>query len=238
MAQIDGRNPRPSVTLEEVAHVAGVSRATASRVVNGSPKVSPDVRRTVERAIDRLGYSPNRAARSLVTRRSDSVGVFIAEPTARLFNDPFFASLLRGVGSELAAARSPARPAHAAVGPRRDSRRAVPDGRPRGWRPAGVAARRRSPPRAPGRAAASRSWSAAGPSGTRQCSYVDVDNVHGARGAVEHLIEGGRRDDRDDRRARGHGAGDRSPRRLSRRPRGPPASRPRRTWRPSATSAT
>ena len=99
--RVDG-NGR-SVTLEEVARVAGVSRATASRVVNRNPRVDPEIRRTVERAIDRLGYSPNRAARSLVTRRSDSVALFIAEPTARLFNDPFFASLLRGVGSELAA---------------------------------------------------------------------------------------------------------------------------------------
>ena len=96
-------NPRPSATLEEVAHAAGVSRATVSRVVNGSSKVSPDVRRSVERAIARLGYVPNRAARSLVTRRSDSVGVVITEPTARLFVDPFFPRLLRGVSGELGA---------------------------------------------------------------------------------------------------------------------------------------
>ncbi|HUQ79363.1 MAG TPA: LacI family DNA-binding transcriptional regulator, partial [Patescibacteria group bacterium] len=65
-------------TLEEVALKAGVSRATVSRVVNGSPKVSPDVRRDVEAAIVTLGYVPNRAARSLVTRRSGSIGVVIA----------------------------------------------------------------------------------------------------------------------------------------------------------------
>jgi DNA-binding LacI/PurR family transcriptional regulator len=81
--------------------VAGVSRATVSRVVNGSPKVSADVRRSVEKAIDRLGYVPNRAARSLVTRRSDSIAVVITEPAHRLFNDPFFPRLIRGISAAL-----------------------------------------------------------------------------------------------------------------------------------------
>jgi DNA-binding LacI/PurR family transcriptional regulator len=92
-----------SATLEAVAREAGVSRATVSRVVNGSPKVSPDVRKTVEKAITRLGYVPNPAARSLVTRRSDSVGVVITEPTSRLFEEPFFPRLLRGITAELSA---------------------------------------------------------------------------------------------------------------------------------------
>ena len=73
MAQLEPIIAKPVATLDEVARVAGVSRATVSRVVNGSPKVCPDVRRSVEKAIDRLGYVPNRAARSLVTRRSDSI---------------------------------------------------------------------------------------------------------------------------------------------------------------------
>ena len=94
--------PSAAVTLEEVARMAGVSRATVSRVVNGSPKVSPEVRRTVEKAIVRLGYVPNRAARSLVTRRSDTIGVVIPEPTGRLFADPFFLWFLNGIGSALA----------------------------------------------------------------------------------------------------------------------------------------
>src|SRR5450759_1331961 len=47
------------VTLEEVAPMAGVSRATVWWVVNGSPKVSPEARRAVEKAIARLGYVPN-----------------------------------------------------------------------------------------------------------------------------------------------------------------------------------
>jgi len=88
-------------TLDAVALAAGVSRATVSRVVNGNQRVNPDARRAVERAIDRLGYVPNAAARSLVTRRSNSVGLVIPEPTSRLFNDPFFPRLLRGISAEL-----------------------------------------------------------------------------------------------------------------------------------------
>jgi len=89
------------VTLEEVAELAGVSRATASRVINGSPRVSNDARRSVERAASQLGYVPNRAARSLVTRRSDSIGLVIPEPTPYLFADPYFPHLVRGVNEAL-----------------------------------------------------------------------------------------------------------------------------------------
>lgn len=98
-----GEHPRraDAKTLEAVALAAGVSRATASRVVNGSTRVKPATRRTVETAIRRLGYVPNRAARSLVTRRTDSVGLVIPEPTTKLFGDPFFPRLIRGINSVL-----------------------------------------------------------------------------------------------------------------------------------------
>ena len=89
-------------TLEQVAALAGVSRATVSRVVNGSPKVSPAVRAQVERAVVKLGYVPNRAARSLVTRRANSVALVVSEPHARFFSEPFFAGMVRGVSAALA----------------------------------------------------------------------------------------------------------------------------------------
>jgi DNA-binding LacI/PurR family transcriptional regulator len=89
-------------TLEQVAALAGVSRATVSRVVNGSPKVSPEVRAQVERAVAKLGYVPNRAARSLVTRRADSVALVVSESHARFFSEPFFAGMVRGVSAALA----------------------------------------------------------------------------------------------------------------------------------------
>lgn len=93
---------RPSPTLEEVAAHAGVSRATVSRVVNDSPKVSPEARVAVERSIQELGYVPNRAARSLVTKRTDAVALVIAERESRLFADPVLAGMVTGIAAELA----------------------------------------------------------------------------------------------------------------------------------------
>lgn len=93
--------PRP--TLEAVAAHAGVSRATVSRVVNGSSGVRASVREKVQQAVDDLGYVPNSAARSLVTRRTGAVAVVIAEPERRVFADPFFAQQLRGISRELSA---------------------------------------------------------------------------------------------------------------------------------------
>ena len=95
-----GRGHGP-VTLEEVAQRANVSRATASRVINGDPRVGEPVRAAVESAVRDLRYVPNRAARSLVTRRSDSIAVVIPEPTTQLFGDPFFPRVLRGISETL-----------------------------------------------------------------------------------------------------------------------------------------
>ena len=91
-----------SPTLEAVAAHAGVSRATVSRVVNDSPKVSPEAKAAVERSIEALGYVPNRAARTLVTKRTDSIAVVIAERESRLFADPVLAGMVTGIAAELA----------------------------------------------------------------------------------------------------------------------------------------
>jgi DNA-binding LacI/PurR family transcriptional regulator len=86
------------VTLEEVAKVAGVSRATASRVVNGVPSVDESIREAVKRAIVDTGYLPNPAARSLVTRRADAVALVLPDED-RMLGDPFFGRVVRGVMS-------------------------------------------------------------------------------------------------------------------------------------------
>ncbi|MCW2773300.1 MAG: transcriptional regulator, LacI family [Nocardioides sp.] len=95
------RPPRTRPTLEEVAALAGVGRGTASRVINGGEKVSERARQAVENAISELGYVPNAAARALVTRRTDAVALVIAESEERVFGEPFFAGIIRGIGSAL-----------------------------------------------------------------------------------------------------------------------------------------
>ncbi|EEP71932.1 LacI family transcriptional regulator [Micromonospora sp. ATCC 39149] len=92
-------------TLEAVARQAGVSRATVSRVVNGSTTVAEPIREAVRRAVAELGYVPNLAARSLVTQRTDSVALVLPEEATRVFSDDqVFPSIIRGVAQELEAA--------------------------------------------------------------------------------------------------------------------------------------
>jgi DNA-binding LacI/PurR family transcriptional regulator len=82
-------------TLEEVAARAGVSRATASRVLRGESNVSEEARVAVHAAALEISYTPNQAARSLVTGRSDSVAFLVDESGERMFADPFFLGMLR-----------------------------------------------------------------------------------------------------------------------------------------------
>lgn len=90
-----------AVTLVDVAAAAHVSRATASRVLTGDERVGARYQSAVLAAAERLGYVPNRAARSLRTRRSGSVGVVLAEPSAVVFGNPFFGQLLAGIAQQL-----------------------------------------------------------------------------------------------------------------------------------------
>ncbi|MGH3377264.1 MAG: LacI family DNA-binding transcriptional regulator [Actinoallomurus sp.] len=83
-------------TLADVAALAGVSPATASRVINESAYVSHRARTQVERAIERLGYVPNRAA-----PRGGSIAAVICEDDSRVFTDDSFARLLGGMRREL-----------------------------------------------------------------------------------------------------------------------------------------
>lgn len=97
-APVSGSAP----TLEMVAALAGVSRSTVSRVINDSPKVTAEALAAVNAAIEKLGYVPNRAARSLASRRTQAIALVIPENTAKFFADPYFASVIQGAAMRLA----------------------------------------------------------------------------------------------------------------------------------------
>jgi DNA-binding LacI/PurR family transcriptional regulator len=86
-------------TLKMVAAAAGVSKSTVSRVINDSPSVTPEAVAAVTAAIDQLGYTPNRAARTLVSRRAQTLALVIPENTARFFADPYFGSVVQGAAT-------------------------------------------------------------------------------------------------------------------------------------------
>ena len=82
-------------TLEELAEIAGVSRSTVSRVINGGP-VAETTKTHVMSVLQQTNYRPNLAARSLATGKTGIVGLVIHEPASVVFSDPYFSSLLAG----------------------------------------------------------------------------------------------------------------------------------------------
>jgi DNA-binding LacI/PurR family transcriptional regulator len=99
-------------TLEDVARVAGVSRATVSRVINGIRNVDPQLHEVVWNAVGETGYVPNRLARSLVTRRTGTVALVVSDSEShdddpfmsRFFADPYFGRVVGGLMSVLRSA--------------------------------------------------------------------------------------------------------------------------------------
>ncbi|MEV6958445.1 LacI family DNA-binding transcriptional regulator [Streptomyces sp. NPDC051207] len=79
-------------TMADVARSAGVSVATVSHVLNGTRPVLPHTRQAVLDAVEKLGYTPNTLARSLVTSRTRSIGLAVSA-----ISNPYFTEILQGV---------------------------------------------------------------------------------------------------------------------------------------------
>lgn len=184
------RSGRP--TLEAVAARAGVGRGTVSRVINGSTKVSDRARTAVQRAIEELGYVPNRAARTLVTRRTDTVALVVSESEERLWDEPYFAGIIRGMSAGLAdtGLQMILAIAQSATDHERLERYLT------GHHVDGVMLiSLHGDDPLPGRLEDSGVPTVLNgfPVGLRPVSYVDADNRGGARQAVEYLVGRGRR---------------------------------------------
>jgi len=79
-------------TIRDVARLAGVSKSTVSRVLNGDPNVAEETRNAVVAAIKEIRYTPNALARGLNTRKTGTIGLIISDIT-----NPFHAEVARGV---------------------------------------------------------------------------------------------------------------------------------------------
>jgi LacI family transcriptional regulator len=87
-----GPRPRRAVTLRVIAREAGVSASTVSRIINGTVKVSEELKGAVEAAIARHDFRPDAAARGLALGRTLTIGVL-----SQSIDSPFYAEGLRGV---------------------------------------------------------------------------------------------------------------------------------------------
>jgi LacI family transcriptional regulator len=181
-----------ALTLEEVGKLAGVSRSTVSRVVNGHPSVRDEVRERVWAVIHETGYQPHAAARSLATRRTRTIGAVIPEAVMTLFVDPFFSLLLCGI-TETCNDHGYYLMLSLFNGPETEEelyRRQIRSGHLDGVI---VASSRIDDPLIPTLLEDGVPFVMVGRHSDSRASYVDVDNVGGARMAVEHLIRLGHR---------------------------------------------
>lgn len=92
------------LTIEEIASLAAVSRSTVSRVLNNHPNVRPEVRAKVLRVVQEHNYTPNAAARSLASSRSNVISLVVPRSAAILFADPFFPLVIQGISEACAGA--------------------------------------------------------------------------------------------------------------------------------------
>lgn len=184
---------RRSVTLEQVAAAAGVSRQTVSNALNAPERLHQDTLRRISAVIDQLGYRPNRSARSLRTRRSGMIGYSMTPRPPHVLTpitDDFLHALCAAAdaqGQHILLFTTPPGEAGLALYEDLLAQRAVDAfviadvvvGDPRhAWLAAhGVPF-----------ASFGRTWQ-----GTQPGPWVDVDNADGTRQLVTHLAEVGHR---------------------------------------------
>lgn len=92
-------NTKRKLTLEDIGKLAGVSRATVSRVINNYPHITAEVRERVMTVIRETGYRPNRIAQSLASNRTGMIGLVIPHETNAIMTNPYFLHLINSITS-------------------------------------------------------------------------------------------------------------------------------------------
>jgi LacI family transcriptional regulator len=184
--------PTEKLTIRQIAKLAGVSRSTASRVLNNHPSVSPEFRQQVQKVIAETGYQPDPIARSLSSSRSKIIALVIPLAIGSLFEDPFFPRLMQGISQGCNAhdytlslflfhSEEEERKLH-----HRISHNRLLDGFV-------VTATRTDDPLIPQLLANRIPFVVHGRHEDPRVSFVEVDNEAGAHTAVSHLVRLGRR---------------------------------------------
>lgn len=170
-------------TIKDVAREAGVSKATVSKYLNGAPYVAEETRQRIAKAVERLQFQPNSVAQGLSRRRSNTIGVVLANVA-----NPFYAELFRGIEETTSAQGYTLLLASTDGEPKKE--RAIVQAMRQRQVDGIIFASVRLADREVAKLArdgahvvlASRHLPDAG------VDYVVIDSVHGARLAVEHLI--------------------------------------------------
>ena len=89
-----------TVTIKDVAKLAGVAPSTVSRVIANNPRISDSTKKKVREAMDYLGYHPNINARSLAARSTQSLGLVMPSSADKAFQNPFFPEVIRGISTK------------------------------------------------------------------------------------------------------------------------------------------
>lgn len=181
-----------TLTLEDIARLAGTSRSTVSRVINGDVNVSVATRQRVKKVINELNFQPNLAARGLASGQTHILGLIVPMNVGSIFSDPFYPLLIQNISTTctqrdysimlwLAAPEFERRTIHQVL------YNGLIDG-------VIVSSMSLNDPIIQSLAESNLPFVAVGrnPNDDKTC-YVDVDNFNGARAAVNHLYKLGRR---------------------------------------------
>lgn len=177
-----------TATLEDVVALAGVSRATASRVVTGHPSVAAVTRERVLSAAARLGYRPDRSARALATGTGDRVTVLSLVHPWSPAADPFLASVVAGAAEAAATTGLGVVLRRLPVGDRAGLAELAAD-----RRLAGLVLVNPTPEALDALPAAALARTVTLGRARADVASIDMDNVDGAGAALRHLLAAGRR---------------------------------------------
>ncbi len=85
------------ITIKEIAEIAGVSKSTVSRAIDGNPRISDETRNKIFSIIEQYGYTPNSAARNLARNKTNAIGIVMPHGESAIYSTTFFQETLKGI---------------------------------------------------------------------------------------------------------------------------------------------